>query len=104
MSSPPIVAHPPGVPWQRKRSPEGDTQDHPPTKTVARWDLTDSGRIVGAVSVPSSDPVVSGGAVATERSPPVCEGELCGVYCPSVWLGMEYYSLRSVVWNKDHQL
>ena len=28
--------------------------------------------------VTSSAPVVSGGAVATERSPPVCEGELCG--------------------------
>ena len=29
--------------------------------------------------VSSSAPVVSGGAVATERSPPICEGELCGV-------------------------
>ena len=29
--------------------------------------------------VSSSAPVVSGGAVAAERSPPVCEGELCGV-------------------------
>ena len=57
--------------------PEGDTQDHPPAKTVARWDLTDSEKIVEAVSVPSSDPVVSGGAVATERGPPICEGALC---------------------------
>ena len=79
MSSPPIVAHPPGVPWQRKRSPESDTQDHPPAKTVAGWDFTDSGRVVEAVSVPTSAPVVSGGAVATENSPPICEGELCGV-------------------------
>ena len=79
MSSPPSVAHPPGVPCQRKRSPESDTQDHPPAKTVARWDLSDSGRIVEAVSVPTSVPFVSGGAVATEKSPPVCEGELCGV-------------------------
>ena len=28
--------------------------------------------------------VVSGGAVAVERSPPVCEGELFGVSSPSV--------------------
>ena len=77
MSSPPIVAHPPGVPWQMKLSPEGDTQDHPPAKTVAGWDLTDSDRIVEAVSVPSSAPVVNGGAVAAERSPPICEGKLC---------------------------
>ena len=34
--------------------------------------------------VPSSAPVVSRGAVATEKSPPVCEGEQCGVYSPSV--------------------
>ena len=34
----------------------------------------------------SSAPVVSGGAVAAERSPPICEGELCGVSSPSVWL------------------
>ena len=87
MSSPPIVAHPPGVPWQIKQSPEGDIQDHPPAKTVAGWDLTDSGRIVEVTSVPSSDPVVSGGAVAIEWSPPVCEGELCGVSSPSVRLG-----------------
>ena len=30
--------------------------------------------------VSSSAPVVSGGSVAAERSPPVCEGELCGVF------------------------
>ena len=81
MSSPPIVAHPPGVPWQRKRSPESDTQEHPPAKTVAGWDLTDSRRIVEAA------PVVNGGAVTAERSPPVREGELCGVSSPSVRLG-----------------
>ena len=77
MSSPLIVAHPPGVPWQRKQSPEGDTQDHPPAKTVARCGLTDSGRVVEAVSVPTSAPVESGGAVATEKTPHFCEGELC---------------------------
>ena len=37
--------------------------------------------------VSSSAPVVSRGAVAAERSPPICEGELCGVSSPSVWLG-----------------
>ena len=37
--------------------------------------------------VTRSAPVVSGGAVAAERSPPVCEGELCGVSSPSVRLG-----------------
>ena len=84
MFSPPIVAHPPGVPWQRKRSPESDTQDHPPAKTVAKWDLTDCGRTVEAMCVPSADPVVSGRAVAAERSSPVCEGELCGVSSPSL--------------------
>ena len=96
MSSPPIVAHPPGVPWQRKWFPEGDTQDHPPTKTVARCGLTDSGRIVEAVSVPSSDPVVSGGAVAAEKSPHFSEGELCGVSSPSVRLGWNSLSLFAV--------
>ena len=34
--------------------------------------------------VSSSAPVASRGAVATEKSPPVCEGEQCGVYSPSV--------------------
>ena len=29
--------------------------------------------------VPSSAPIASRGAVATEKSPPVCEGEQCGV-------------------------
>ena len=75
------------MPWQRKRSPESDTHDHPPTKTLARCDLSDSGRIVEALSVPTSAPAVSGGAVAVERSPPVCEGELCGVSSPSVRQG-----------------
>ena len=52
------TACPPGVPCQRKRSPEGDMQDQPPTKTAL---------------------VMSGGAVAADRSPPVCKGELYGV-------------------------
>ena len=47
---------------------------------------------VVAVSVPfrpvsSSASVVSEGAVAAERSPRVCEGELCGVSSPSLRLG-----------------
>ena len=37
--------------------------------------------------VSSSASVVSGGAVTAKRSPPVCEGELCGVSCPAVNLG-----------------
>ena len=86
VSSSPIVAHSPGVPWQMKQSPEGGTQDHPPAKTVAGWDLTDSEIIVEAVSVPTSAPVGSEGAVAIERSPSICEGELCGVSPPSVRL------------------
>ena len=36
------------------------------------------------LSVTSSAPVVSGGAGATKRSAPICEGELCGVSSPSV--------------------
>ena len=31
-------------------------------------------------------PVVSRGAVAAERSPPICEGEMCGVSSPAVRL------------------
>ena len=37
--------------------------------------------------VTSSAPVVSGGAVATEKSLPICEGELCGVSSFSVKQG-----------------
>ena len=37
--------------------------------------------------VSSSAPVVSGGAVATERSPHFSEGELCGVSSPFVKRG-----------------
>ena len=77
----------PGVACQRKRSPEGDNQDQPPAKRVVRCALTGSEGTVQAVSVSSSAPVVSGGAVAAERSPPVCEGEPCGVSSPSVRLG-----------------
>ena len=44
----------------------------------------------------SSAPVVSGRAVAAERSPPVCEGELCGVSSPSVRLGWSRPCLSSL--------
>ena len=37
--------------------------------------------------VTSSAPVVSVEAVATKKSLPICEGELCGVSSPSVRLG-----------------
>ena len=47
--------------------------------------------------VSSSAPVVSGGAVAAERSPPVCEGELCGVSFSSVRLGWNSPRLFAVL-------
>ena len=50
---------------------EGDMQDLPPAKTP---------------------PVVNGGAVAAERSPPVCEGELFGFSSPSVRLRWNGYT------------
>ena len=46
--------------------------------------------------VTSSAPVVSGGTVAAERSPPICEGELCGLCSPSVRPG---WSRPIVVWG-----
>ena len=46
--------------------------------------------------VSSSAPIVSGGAVVAERSPPVCEGELCGVSSPSVRLGLNRPYLSSL--------
>ena len=71
----------------RKRSPEGALQDQPPAKRVVRCALTGSEGTVQALGVSSSNPGVSGGAVATERSPLVYEGELCGVSIPSLRLG-----------------
>ena len=91
------AACPPGVACLRKRSPEGDMQDRPPAKRVVRCALTGSEGTVQAVSVSSSAPVVSGGAVAAERSPPVCEGELCGVSSPSVRLGWNRLCLFAVL-------
>ena len=101
-SSSPLIPPPPPssapllFPLCSQVSPLVHTQDHPPTKTVARCGLTDSVRIVGAVSVPSSNPVVNGGAVAAEKSPHFSEGELCGVSSPSVRLGWSSLSLFAV--------
>ena len=76
----------PGEPSLRKRPPEGALPDQPSAKRVVRCALTGSEGTVEALGVSSSAPVVSGGAVAAERSPPICEGELCGA-SPSVRLG-----------------
>ena len=46
--------------------------------------------------VSSSAPVISGGAVAAERIPPVCKGELCGASSPSVRLGCNRPCLSSL--------
>ena len=46
--------------------------------------------------VSSFAPVVSGGAVAAERIPSVCEGELCGVSFPSVRLEYDRPFLHSL--------
>ena len=76
-----------GVPCLRKQSPAGAAHDHPQAKRAVRCALTGSENPVETVSVYSSAPVVSGGGVASERSPPICEGELCGVSSPPVRLG-----------------
>ena len=60
---------------QRKRSPEGDMPDQPSAKRVVTCALTGSEGTVEAVSVTSSALFESRGAVAVERSPPMCEGE-----------------------------
>ena len=85
----------PGEPSLRKRSPEGALQDRPPAKRVVRCALTGSEGTVEALGVSSSAPVVSGGAVVAERSPPICEGELCGA-SPSVRLGWNRPCLSSL--------
>ena len=46
--------------------------------------------------VSSSAPVVSGGPVVAERSPPVCKGELCRVSSPSVRLELNRPCLYSL--------
>ena len=84
----------PGEPSLRKRSPESAPQDQPPAKMVVR---TGSEGSVEAVGVSSSAQVVSRGAVAAERSPPICEGELCGVPFPSMRLGWNRPCLFAVL-------
>ena len=86
----------PGEPSLRKRPPQGALKDQPPAKRVVRCALTGSEGTVEALGVSSSAPVVSGGAVAAERNPPVCEGELCGVSSPSVRLGWNRPCLSSL--------
>ena len=53
--------------------------------------------------VSSSAPVVSGGAVAAERSSSVCEGELCGMPFLSVRLGWNSLCLSSLSLLPLHQ-
>ena len=62
-------------------------QDQPSAKRVVKYAFPGSEGTVEAVSATSSASDLSGRAVAAERSPPVCEGELCGVSSPSVRLG-----------------
>ena len=83
----------PGEPSLSKRSPEGALQDQPPAKTVVRCDLTGSEGSVEVVGVSSSAPVVSRRAIAAERSPPIYEGELCGVSFSSIKLGWNWLCL-----------
>ena len=85
-----------GEPSQRKGSREGALQDQLSAKRVVRCALTGSEETVEAVGVSSSAPVVSGGAVAAERSPLGCEGELCGVSSPSMRLGWNRPCLSSL--------
>ena len=88
----------PGEPSLRKQSPEGALQDQPPAKTVVRCALTRSEGTVEAhqaLGVSCSAPIVSGGAVAVERSPPICEGELYGA-SPSVRLEQNRPCLSSL--------
>ena len=84
----------PGEPSLRKRSPKSTSQDQPPAKMVVR---TGSEGRVGAEGVSSSSQVVSGGALVAERSPPICEGELCGVPFPSMRLGWNRPCLFAVL-------
>ena len=43
-------------------------------------------QVVSVSDTSSSALVVSGGAVAAKRSPPICEGKMCGVSSSSVRL------------------
>ena len=72
-------------------------QDQPPAKRVVRCALSGSEGSVEAVGVSSSAPVVGRGEVAAERTPPICEGELCGVSFPSMRLGWNRPCLFAVL-------
>ena len=64
--------------------------DQPSAKRVVTCALTGNEGTVEAASVTSSALVESGGAVAAERSPPICEGER--VKClPFIEVRMECY-------------
>ena len=80
----------PGESSLSKRSPECAPHDQPPAERAERCTLTGSEGNVEAVDVSSSAPVVSRGGVAAERSPLICEGELCGMSFPSMWLGWNW--------------
>ena len=86
----------PGVPCLRKQTQAGAAHGHPQAKRAVRCALTGSEKSVETESVYSSAPVVSGG-VASERSPPVCEGELCGLSSLPVKLGWNSPCLFAVI-------
>ena len=71
----------PGLLGQRKRSTEGNLQDHPLAKRTFRCALTGSEGTAQTMSVTSSSLVQS--IPAIERSPPIYEGELCLESSPS---------------------
>ena len=78
-----------GGTFLRKRSPEGALQDQPSARRVV---LVESEGTLEAVDVSSTAQSVSIRAVATERSPSVCEGELCGMSSSSVRHGIGHDS------------
>ena len=85
------------MPYQRKRSAkqsqESDTPDQLPSTTVVGCNFPDSERTVEVATVTSPAPTVSGEAVAAKRTPPICEGELCGVSISAMLDGMGYMPL-----------
>ena len=73
-----------------KQSQDSDTQDQLPSTTVAGCDFSDGERSVEVAAVTSPAPIVSGEAVVAKRTPPICEGELCGVSISAMQDGMGY--------------
>ena len=74
--------------FQWKQSRLGYTQYCPPTETGVNCAFADNDSILESLSFTSSAPVVCEGAVAAERTPPICEGELCGVSISNMQDGM----------------